>query len=104
MTRMKVNGTASVPGAGPANSQCGALRPAPRLLGEQWSCVHEAAVWVDREHSGGMSKASPQGGPIKLPANGTKGTDLSLDVWVDRSLLEGEGWVVLECPFLGCVP
>eukprot|EP00983_Pelagomonas_calceolata_P048304 1141006-Pelagomonas_calceolata.AAC.4 len=80
-TRIKVNGTASVPG-GPANRECGDVRPAPHLLGgERWSCVHTAAVWVDREHSGGFSKDSTQGGPIKLPAAGVKGTDLSLDVW-----------------------
>jgi hypothetical protein len=40
-TRVKVNGTASLPDSGEANSNCGSLRPMPQLLGgEHWSCVH----------------------------------------------------------------
>ena len=56
--------------------------------GTQSACVKEASVWVDRSHSGGLSKTSWQGGPVALPEGGLLARDLQLALFVDRSLLE----------------
>jgi hypothetical protein len=45
-------------------------------------------VWVDRSASGGMSSTNMQGGTVPLPPGGVDARNLTLQVFVDRSLLE----------------
>ena len=48
----------------------------------------QAAVFVDRTHSGRYSNTTAQGGPIPLPPGGLQTPSLTLRLFVDRSLLE----------------
>lgn len=45
-------------------------------------------VFVDKGRSGGMTSPCVQGGPVDLPHNGIKASELGLHVFVDRSMLE----------------
>lgn len=49
---------------------------------------------MDRSKSGAYTNATTQGGLVPLPASGLPAADVSLRVFVDRSLLEVCGILV----------
>ena len=55
----------------------------------------QAGVYVDRSSSGGHTNTTMQGGSIPLPAAGLSAPSVTLRVFVDRSLLEVCGVLLL---------
>lgn len=55
----------------------------------------QAGLYVDRSSSGGHTNTTTQGGPIPLPAAGLSAPSVTLRVFVDRSLLEVCGILLL---------
>lgn len=85
--RIVLNGTTVAVPAAPTNQTLGpSSLPAPSQ--QLVIMVQSLAVWVDRTHGGGMTQPTEQGGPVKLPNGGVPASNLSLHIFLDRSIME----------------